>query len=644
MCVTHRTKKDGWRLPFSVIYPDGMIKSGSIQTSPDQVSLCGLTVTHHHDVVFTFMDVGFPPDCTSLRCHRPGGVPRWHHDTSIGNGSGGLVTPHYITIDPLNRIIVSDHHGSKVSIYDSSGSHLLSFPRVTLADDDEDDLAQVTPKPSGICVDSKGNIYVAFPTYEVISLFTANGQFIRHVVVTSGKARGISICDDRYLAVGTFDCGLFLYDLKPSLVDEEEPESRDPQTIAEVTRTKDKIKTRDQCATEYSDVVIITDDMEPAYAEPDETVVEFGPPGDEDIHTEPYSPSLTDEETQTTTYSNIQRNGEVNTQTHSDFVMQVNAVTHDIDAVIQENTDAVADVNTDAVTQVNVVTLELENTDAATQDNTVDYTLTDTCCAAICSDIARHTHADMSIYTVSTSGDTQANEQPTRQVCTTINTYENQEIFEGNSEAQRKEVVDTMTENGELILNMNVNQFVHTQANISSAVTDDQTTIQVNSHANGEVNSKIGLIKDTEINMQINTVEVNDDDNKESTTIMKDSPSALQVCDETLTLNNQCDTFTDEYLDDCHQHETTRRRSFHQDGEAIGNPGCTFYPDGATGDISWDDPENCLPASTDTQEGDTSTYLSATDSTHHFTAENNILFQSGTLVICNPNKLDSIQL
>ena len=244
MCLTHRTKKDGFCLPFSVIYPDGSSKPGSILTTQSQNSLCGLTVTHSHDVVFSFMNIGFSPSGTSLRCHRAGGAARWIQNTTPGVYNGpGLVTPHYATVDPLNRIIVSDHYGGKVSIFDSSGNHLLAFPKVTLAEDDEEDVEEITPRPSGICVDSQGNIYVAFPTYEVISLFTPNGQFLRHVVATSGKARGISLCEDRYLAVGTFDCGLWLYDLKP-----DEPEGscqdndHDPNISVDSEVTTDDIE------------------------------------------------------------------------------------------------------------------------------------------------------------------------------------------------------------------------------------------------------------------------------------------------------------------------------------------------------------------------------------------------------------------
>ncbi|KAK2142571.1 hypothetical protein LSH36_939g00028 [Paralvinella palmiformis] len=219
ICLTHKKKTDGWRLPFSVIDPDGRTSTGTIRTSPEQNSLCAVVVTRYRDVIFPFMGYGFPPKSTALRCHSPGGAYRWYRDVSIGSGSGQLYSPHYVTVDSLDRILVSDHYGCKVSIFDNMGHHLLSFPRITLPEDaDGNDLLNINlPKPAGICVDSKANIYVAFPTHDVVSLFTPNGQFIRHVVSTKGKARGISICEDRYLAVSTFEDGIWLYDLMPEM-------------------------------------------------------------------------------------------------------------------------------------------------------------------------------------------------------------------------------------------------------------------------------------------------------------------------------------------------------------------------------------------------------------------------------------------
>ena len=49
---------------------------------------------------------------------------------------------------------------------------------------------------------------------QVVSLFTANGNFIRHVVQTIGPPLAISLCDeDKYLVVAIEDHGLWLYSL-----------------------------------------------------------------------------------------------------------------------------------------------------------------------------------------------------------------------------------------------------------------------------------------------------------------------------------------------------------------------------------------------------------------------------------------------
>ncbi|KAK2141689.1 hypothetical protein LSH36_1057g00079 [Paralvinella palmiformis] len=173
---------------------------------PGYDTLVSLTVTLDGLIVAILSDDVERPTKTSICCFSQQGHLLWQRNTSPSSRAGDLSDPCFVAVDKLDRLIVSDSDGSKVNIYTCDGSHLLSFPGLEVG------AARVTP--TGICLDSRGRILVSFHDLKVVSLFTPNGNFIRHVVQTIGPPLGISLCDeDRYLVVAIEDHGLWLYNL-----------------------------------------------------------------------------------------------------------------------------------------------------------------------------------------------------------------------------------------------------------------------------------------------------------------------------------------------------------------------------------------------------------------------------------------------
>jgi len=112
----------------------------------------------------------------SVIIHLPDGQ-RVHEFGSQGTGNLQFHWPRYVTVDRLHddRIIVSDGSNHCVKVFDSMGQFLLKFGSLGSGDGH-------LKHPRGVAVDPFGNIIVADQDNNRVSLFTADGHFIRHIL------------------------------------------------------------------------------------------------------------------------------------------------------------------------------------------------------------------------------------------------------------------------------------------------------------------------------------------------------------------------------------------------------------------------------------------------------------------------------
>jgi len=112
----------------------------------------------------------------SVSIHLPDGQ-RVHEFGSQGTGNLQFHWPRYVTVDRLHddRIIVSDGSNHCVKVFDSTGQFLLKFGSLGSGDGH-------LKHPRGVAVDPVGNIIVADQDNNRVSLFTADGHFVRHIL------------------------------------------------------------------------------------------------------------------------------------------------------------------------------------------------------------------------------------------------------------------------------------------------------------------------------------------------------------------------------------------------------------------------------------------------------------------------------
>ncbi|KAK2168372.1 hypothetical protein LSH36_17g04000 [Paralvinella palmiformis] len=134
---------------------------------------------------------------TSLRCYHRDGYVLWCRTTTPGDvrsqgNSTRLNTPWSICVDSLDRILVADAAQGCVKIYNNLGIHLETFyPDFKRGG-----------RPVAVCTNELAEIYVAFYDDRLVSKFTANGQFMRHILKTGSRPKAIGIDSDR-LVVAT---------------------------------------------------------------------------------------------------------------------------------------------------------------------------------------------------------------------------------------------------------------------------------------------------------------------------------------------------------------------------------------------------------------------------------------------------------
>jgi len=130
----------------------------------------------------------------SVSIHLPDGQ-RVHEFGSQGSGNLQFHWPRYVTVDRLrgDRIIVSDGSNHCVKVFDSTGQLLLKFGSLGSADGH-------LKHPRGVAVDPAGNIIVADQDNNRVSLFTADGRFVRHIL-SIHRPWAIAVNDSGVLAV-----------------------------------------------------------------------------------------------------------------------------------------------------------------------------------------------------------------------------------------------------------------------------------------------------------------------------------------------------------------------------------------------------------------------------------------------------------
>lgn len=160
-----------------------------------------------HVIVATLEDPDRHGGATSLRCYHREGHVLWCVTTTSQSGGcpAQLKTPWSIWIDPLDRILVADAEKGCVKIYDSRGGHLSTFrPRSTSG-------GTKSGRPAALCTNHLAEIYVALYDDRIVSKYTADGQFIGHVLKTSHPPKSICLSNNS-LVVGTSK-GIRFYEL-----------------------------------------------------------------------------------------------------------------------------------------------------------------------------------------------------------------------------------------------------------------------------------------------------------------------------------------------------------------------------------------------------------------------------------------------
>ena len=130
----------------------------------------------------------------SVSIHLPDGQ-RVHEFGCQGSGNLQFHWPRYVTVDRLrdDRIIVSDGSNHCVKVFDSTGQFLLKFGSLGSGDGH-------LKHPRGVAVDPVGKIIVADQDNNRVSLFTADGHFVKHIL-SIHRPWGVAVNNSGVLAV-----------------------------------------------------------------------------------------------------------------------------------------------------------------------------------------------------------------------------------------------------------------------------------------------------------------------------------------------------------------------------------------------------------------------------------------------------------
>jgi len=130
----------------------------------------------------------------SVSIHLPDGQ-RVHEFGSQGTGNLQFHWPRYVTVDRLHddHIIVSDGSNHCVKVFDSTGQFLLKFGSLGSGDGH-------LKHPRGVAADPAGSIIVADQDNNRVSLFTADGHFVRHIL-SIHRPWAVAVNDSGVMAV-----------------------------------------------------------------------------------------------------------------------------------------------------------------------------------------------------------------------------------------------------------------------------------------------------------------------------------------------------------------------------------------------------------------------------------------------------------
>ena len=123
------------------------------------------------------------------------------HIGGLGKELLNFSQPMYVTCDQHNRIVVADCDNHCVKVFDPTGERFLF--RIGGYSSDGDGMLTF---PYGVCVDRQNHLLVADYGNARVSEFSADGQFVRHVLTSGDVIRGPRALD--YVTEGQYSARL----------------------------------------------------------------------------------------------------------------------------------------------------------------------------------------------------------------------------------------------------------------------------------------------------------------------------------------------------------------------------------------------------------------------------------------------------
>ncbi|XP_062872940.1 tripartite motif-containing protein 3 isoform X2 [Trichomycterus rosablanca] len=111
--------------------------------------------------------------------------------------SGPSFSPHFVTVNNKNEIIVTDFHNHSVKVYNADGEFLFKFGSHGEGNGQFN-------APTGVAVDSNGNIIVADWGNSRIQVFDSSGSFLSYINTSADPLygpQGLALTSDGHVAV-----------------------------------------------------------------------------------------------------------------------------------------------------------------------------------------------------------------------------------------------------------------------------------------------------------------------------------------------------------------------------------------------------------------------------------------------------------
>jgi sugar lactone lactonase YvrE len=122
-------------------------------------------------VVDTQQDQVFVFDADSFRLIRRMGTPNKKHESTA---PGDFALPTGVAVDSDGNVFVTDTMNSRIEMFDADGKFIRQFGQNC-------DGPGCTPKPKGIATDSDGHVWVADAMIDVLQIFTNEGVLAGYV-------------------------------------------------------------------------------------------------------------------------------------------------------------------------------------------------------------------------------------------------------------------------------------------------------------------------------------------------------------------------------------------------------------------------------------------------------------------------------